>query len=194
MWSSPLSVIAASIQRNLIDTALLRQQTGQPNSHIRTGVSLYALTEEEIHADVRQRDPLSDLKSLLAHTWAYWGAMASVSFGLIMSSFVVLPSLEVCSEARDLQLMTGMSGFLYLATHFLFDLAFYLMPMTVIYGGFAAIFQVPSDTLVSLILIVLAFAPAGILLPYFVSEHTSDGGTAYAVVLGLFAIAGKLLF
>ncbi|XP_065310534.1 phospholipid-transporting ATPase ABCA3-like isoform X3 [Dermacentor albipictus] len=190
MWNNPLSVIAASIQQNLIDTVLLRQQTGQPQSRIHTGVSLYTLTEEEIRANVVERDPLNDLAELLQHTWAYWGVMGSVSFGLIMSSFVVLPSLEVCSEARQLQLMTGVSGFLYLVAHFLFDLIFYLVPMAIIYGGFAVIFNLHGDTLAWLLIIMISFAPLGILLPYLISEHASDSSTAYAIVLGLFTIAG----
>ncbi|KAL3207497.1 hypothetical protein MRX96_039661 [Rhipicephalus microplus] len=190
LWSNPLSVIAASMQQNLIDTVLLRQQTGQPNTRIHAGVSMYTLTEEEIRTNVIERDPLNDLAELLEHTWAYWGVMGSVSFGLVMSSFVVLPSIEICSEARQLQLMTGVSGYLYLAANFIFDLVFYLVPMAVIYGGFAAIFDLHGETLESLLIIMIAFAPLGILLPYLISEHAPDGSTAYAIVLGLFAIAG----
>ncbi|KAL1413926.1 hypothetical protein MTO96_007975 [Rhipicephalus appendiculatus] len=190
MWSNPLSVIAASIQQNLIDTVLLRLKTSQPSTGIHTSVSLYTFTEEEIRTNVVERDPLNDLAELLEHTWAYWGVMGSVSFGLVMSSFVVLPSIEICSEARQLQLMTGVSGYLYLAANFLFDLVFYLVPMAVIYGGFALIFDLHDETLYSLLIIMVAFAPLGILLPYLISEHAPDGSTAYAIVLILFAIAG----
>ncbi|XP_065310568.1 phospholipid-transporting ATPase ABCA3-like isoform X2 [Dermacentor albipictus] len=146
LWSSRLGVVAQNVLRNMIDTVLLRQHTGQASSHFRTGISLYRLTDEELYDEAYHRDPSFGLSELTIYTWAYWTFMGSVSFGLIMSSFVVLPSLEVVSEARELQLMTGVSGFLYLFAHFVFDLAFYAVPMAAIFLGYSAILDLPSDT------------------------------------------------
>nr|XP_054934364.1 uncharacterized protein LOC129388248 [Dermacentor andersoni] len=175
----------------MIDTVLLRQHTGQARSRFRTGVSLYRLTDEELYNDDYHRDPSFGLSELTVYTWVYWTFIGSVSFGLIVSSFVVLPSLEVVSEARELQLMTGVSGFLYLFAHFVFDLAFYAVPMAAIFLGYSAILDLPSDTRASLLVIALAFAPLGIFFAYLTTEHSSDGSTAYAIMLGLFAVAGK---
>ncbi|KAH6934473.1 hypothetical protein HPB50_024545 [Hyalomma asiaticum] len=153
LWSNPFGVVAQGVLRNLIDTVLLRQHTGQARSRFSTGISLYRLTDEELYSEGPPRDPLFSLRQHLVYTWAYWAFMGSVCFGLILSSFVVLPSLEVVTGALELQLMTGVSA--------------------------------------SLLVTALAFAPLGILLAYMAAEHSSDGGTAYAIVLGLFAIAGK---
>ncbi|KAH7960531.1 hypothetical protein HPB49_020948 [Dermacentor silvarum] len=147
LWSSPLGMIARSVLRNMIDTVLLRQHTGQASSRFRTGISLHRLTDEELYTDDFHQDPLYGLLDRAIYTWAYWSFMGSVSFGLIVSSFVVLPSLEKVSEARELQLMTGVSGSLYLLTHFVFDLAFYAVPMATIFVGYCAILDLSSDTL-----------------------------------------------
>ncbi|XP_049271125.1 phospholipid-transporting ATPase ABCA7, partial [Rhipicephalus sanguineus] len=190
LWSNPTGLVAQGVLRNLIDTVLLRQHTGEASSRIRTGISLYRLTDEELYSEGTQRDPLFGMRELMIYTWAYWGFMGSVCFGLIVASFVVLPSLEVVSEARELQLMTGVSGFLYLFAHFVFDLAFYAVPMTIIFVGYSTISELPSDTQKSLLVTALGFAPLAIFFAYLPSEHSPDGGMAYAIVLGLFAIAG----
>ncbi|KAL1483977.1 hypothetical protein MTO96_001828 [Rhipicephalus appendiculatus] len=191
MWNNPFSMLGYSIQRNLIDTVLLRQQTGQPTARFDTGISAFPLTEEE--AQIRYSDnydPLLGVETSIVYNWFYWGLLVPVSIGLITSSFVILPSMEIFNEARELQLMTGVSGCVYFGTHFIFDLLFYLVPMAAIYLGFAVVYHLSSNTQEALSLLILSSAPVNILLPYVISEHSTDSGTAYAVNLGLFAIAG----
>ncbi|KAL1473907.1 hypothetical protein MTO96_038376 [Rhipicephalus appendiculatus] len=89
MWTSPLDVLGSSIQQNLIDTVLLREQTGQPNVR-----------------DINKKNPLYDVLQSIMYSWAFWGLLLPMSIGLITSTFVLLPSMEVCNEARQLQLMT----------------------------------------------------------------------------------------
>ncbi|KAL1473346.1 hypothetical protein MTO96_038756 [Rhipicephalus appendiculatus] len=90
--------------------------------------------------------PLHDADRSIQINWLYWGLLVPMSIGLITSSFVVLPSMEIGNEARDLQLMTGVSGCLYLGANFFFDLLFYLVPLTAIYVGFAMAFNVSIST------------------------------------------------
>ncbi|XP_070392967.1 phospholipid-transporting ATPase ABCA3-like isoform X2 [Dermacentor albipictus] len=193
MWMNPTSVIASSIEGNLIDTMLLRQQTTHPNARFDTGVSIVRLTEQEVpppQEDIPNKGSLNELARVMAYTWFYWGVMMPVSIGLITSTFVVLPSLEICNGARALQLMTGVSGLLYLGTNFIFDLLFYLVPVATIYTGFAVIHGLSGNTSGALALLMLCSAPLNIFLPYLISELTTDGGAAYAVNMGLFMIAG----
>ncbi|KAH7946427.1 hypothetical protein HPB49_024933 [Dermacentor silvarum] len=79
-------------------------------------------------------------------TNAFGSIFNTTDIGLITSSFVVLPSLEICNEARELQLMTGVSGLLYLMTNFIFDLLFYLVPVATICVGFTIIHDLHGDT------------------------------------------------
>ncbi|KAL1469399.1 hypothetical protein MTO96_041066, partial [Rhipicephalus appendiculatus] len=62
--------------------------------------------------------------------------------------------------------------------------------MTTLYLGFAVINNLSDSTQVNLGLVMLSSAPVNILLPYLISEYSADGGTAYAVVMGLYAIGG----
>ncbi|KAL1442329.1 hypothetical protein MTO96_007828 [Rhipicephalus appendiculatus] len=191
MWENPLSILGSCIQQNLIDSVLLRQQTGQPTARFDTGILAVQLTEEEAQIGHRVNyNPLHEIERLIVFNWFYWGLLLPVSIGLITSSFVILPSMEICNEARELQLMTGVSGCVYFGAHFIFDLLFYLVPMTAIYLGFGLIYNLSSNTQGAMILVILLSAPVNILLPYVISEHSADSGTAYAVNLGLFAIAG----
>ncbi|KAL1473911.1 hypothetical protein MTO96_038379 [Rhipicephalus appendiculatus] len=117
--------------------------------------------------------------------WLYWGLLVPMSIGLIISTFVVLPSMEICNESRELQLMTGMSGYLYLGTNFLFDLLFYVVPVAVIYLGFALSYHLSANTQVStapivarptqLILGLFAIGGPGIFIAYLFTIVFEDG-------------------
>ncbi|KAH9376732.1 hypothetical protein HPB48_010972 [Haemaphysalis longicornis] len=150
-WTSALSLVGPSVHLNLVDTALLRTYTGVSSSRIRAGVSLHTLSAAELGRSGESYDPAGSrsdpraaLLELLTDVNAYWGVLACVSFGLLAGSFAVLPSVEVYNDARRMQLMTGVSPLVYLGTHFLFDLLFYLLPMTAIYVGFALLKQLSA--------------------------------------------------
>ncbi|XP_075749991.1 uncharacterized protein LOC142814698 [Rhipicephalus microplus] len=184
-------MLGSSIQQNLIDTVLLREQTGQPNARFDTGISVVPLTPAQAHVDqTYEGGPLNEVINSILLNWIYWGLLVPMSTGLLASSFVVLPSMEICNEARELQLMTGLTGCTYLGTHFLFDLLFYFVPMTTLYLGFSMINNLSDSTQATLRLVMALSAPVNILLPYLISEYSADSGTAYAVVMALYAIGG----
>ncbi|KAG0423854.1 hypothetical protein HPB47_000385 [Ixodes persulcatus] len=55
-----------------------------------------------------------------------WIFAAPGVVGLLLSGFVIFPFTETASHAKELQLMTGVSGYLYCLSNFLFDLVVYL--------------------------------------------------------------------
>ncbi|KAL1482268.1 hypothetical protein MTO96_033906, partial [Rhipicephalus appendiculatus] len=121
----------------------------------RSGQSLVIITDSQDacrgytngRADESDSDkPIFEVIFSIWDDWVYWGIILPMGIGLITSSFVVLPSMEICNEARELQLMTGLSGCFYLGTHFLFDLLFYLVPLTTIYFGFTMAFNLSGST------------------------------------------------
>ncbi|KAH6936854.1 hypothetical protein HPB50_023733 [Hyalomma asiaticum] len=196
-WYNPTSLMSLPVLNNLLHTVQLRNVSGRRDLRITTDLSLYALPKDVLRAtSVRRRheEALALLQLAVEQTWIYWGCMATISIGLIISSFVIFPAAENHSGARGLQLMTGVSGCTFISAHFLFDLTFYLVPMVVIYGMFAVLQRLSYLTIVALTSIVLAFAPLGILLPYMVTEHIETEGTAYSIVVGTFAVGGPAVF
>ncbi|XP_049268802.1 phospholipid-transporting ATPase ABCA3 [Rhipicephalus sanguineus] len=196
-WYNPTSMMSLPVLNNLMHTIQLRTTSGRRDQRISTELKLYALPNEVLRTTAARRrheEALGQLQLAVQQAWIYWGCMATVSMGLIISSFVVFPAAENHSGARGLQLMTGVSGCTFMSAHFLFDLAFYLVPMAVIYGVFAFIQHLRFETIVALAAIVLSFAPSGIMLPYLVTEHIESEGTAYSIVVGLFAVGGPAVF
>ncbi|XP_070391588.1 phospholipid-transporting ATPase ABCA3-like isoform X2 [Dermacentor albipictus] len=196
-WYNPTSLMSLAVLKNLMNTIQLRTTSGRRDLHINTELSIHALPRGVLGTASESREHEESLQRLqlaVEQTWIYWGCMATVSMGLIISSFVVFPAAENHNGARGLQLMTGVSGCTFVTAHFLFDLLFYLVPMAVIYGVFAFLQRLSFVTIVALIAIVLSFAPLGIMLPYMVTEHIEAEGTAYSIVVGMFAVGGPAVF
>ncbi|KAL1438079.1 hypothetical protein MTO96_048177 [Rhipicephalus appendiculatus] len=196
-WYNPTSMMSLPVLNNLMHTIRLRTTSGRRDQSITTKLSVYPLPEDVLRTTTQSRlheETLGQLQLAVEQAWIYWGFMATVSMGLIISSFVVFPAAENHSGARGLQLMTGVSGCIFTSAHFLFDLAFYLVPMAVIYGVFVFSQRLHFETIVALAAIVLSFAPSGIMIPYLVTEHIEAEGTAYSIVVGLFAVGGPAVF
>ncbi|XP_075741972.1 uncharacterized protein LOC142794068 [Rhipicephalus microplus] len=196
-WYNPTSMMSLPVLNNLMHIVRLRTASGRHDQSITTKLSLYPLPEDVLRTtSTRKRDEetLGQLQLAVEQAWIYWGCLATVSMGLIVSSFVVFPAAENHGGARGLQLMTGVSGCTFMSAHFLFDLAFYLVPMAVIYGVFAVSQRLRFETIVALAAVVLSFAPSGIILPYLVAEHIETEGTAYSIIVGLFAVGGPAVF
>ncbi|XP_037567776.2 retinal-specific phospholipid-transporting ATPase ABCA4-like [Dermacentor silvarum] len=196
-WYNPTSLMSLAVLKNLMNTIKLRNASGRSDLRINTELSLYALPKDALGTASASRgyeESLGRLQLAVEQTWMYWGCMVTVSMGLLISSFVVFPAAENHNGARGLQLMTGVSGCTFITAHFLFDLVFYLVPMTVIYGAFAFLQGLSFETIVALVAIVLSFAPLGIMVPYMVTEHIEAEGTAYSIVVGMFAVGGPAVF
>ncbi|XP_077564574.1 ATP-binding cassette sub-family A member 17-like [Haemaphysalis longicornis] len=202
VWHNPINLFGLPIVKNLVHTALLRTYSGNALSSITTDVALYPLPEEDRPQEKREDTPtdqerkqrLQELRELVLENWLYWGCIVTISFGLILSSFVVFPAAEAHNGARGLQLMTGVSGCVYLKADFFFDFLFYLIPMATIYGTFAILQQLSSLTTGALGVIVVSFAPLGILLPYFITDRIESDSSAHSVMMGVFAIGGPAAF
>ncbi|KAH9367769.1 hypothetical protein HPB48_014054 [Haemaphysalis longicornis] len=201
VWHNPINLFGLPIVKNLVHTALLRTYSGNALSSITTDVALYPLPEEDRPQEKREDTPtdeerkqrLQELRELVLENWLYWGCIVTISFGLILSSFVVFPAAEAHNGARGLQLMTGVSGCVYLKADFFFDFLFYLIPMATIYGTFAILQQLSSLTTGALGVIVVSFAPLGILLPYFITDRIESDSSAHSVMMGVFAIGATTI-
>ncbi|KAK8758806.1 hypothetical protein V5799_003566 [Amblyomma americanum] len=189
-WYNPAAIMSLLVQNNLMQTANLRAATNKRDLRIYTNLTLDLMPDDllRIISDRDDDEMLQQLKLAVEQNWAYWGCMVTVSMGLLLSPFVALPAAENHSGVRGLQLMSGVSGCVYVTAHFTFDFLFYFVPMSTIYGGFIYLQQLSLETGVALFTIVLVFAPIGILLPYIVAEHITSETTANSVIMGIYAL------
>ncbi|KAL1466075.1 hypothetical protein MTO96_026885 [Rhipicephalus appendiculatus] len=123
-WYNPSSKVSRNVLLNLISTALLRAVSNRPKARITAAAALYREGQFSRPAK-RQRERLSSMTVIIL----FWSLVASSVLGLTVSTMVTFPVAEILSGARELQLMTGVSGPLYVTSHFLFDLFVqYLLP------------------------------------------------------------------
>ncbi|KAM7305713.1 uncharacterized protein ISCGN_015609 [Ixodes scapularis] len=125
-WYNPFAPLSQAIGVNLLDNALLRLLTGNHAARIRTTIKVTAnpladQTEQEKRI-MRIWDSIIQMVVRLLP----WIFAAPGMVGLLLSGFVILPFTETASHAKELQLMTGVSGYLYCLSNFLFDLIIYL--------------------------------------------------------------------
>ncbi|XP_077520159.1 phospholipid-transporting ATPase ABCA1-like [Amblyomma americanum] len=195
-WYNPAAIMSLLVQNNLMQSANLRAATNKRDLRIYTNLTLDLMPDDllRIISDRDDDEMLQQLKLAVEQNWAYWGCMVTVSMGLLLSPFVALPAAENHSGVRGLQLMSGVSGCVYVTAHFTFDFLFYFVPMSTIYGGFIYLQQLSLETGVALFTIVLVFAPIGILLPYIVAEHITSESTANSVIMGIYALGGPAAF
>ncbi|XP_065292608.1 phospholipid-transporting ATPase ABCA3-like isoform X4 [Dermacentor albipictus] len=123
-WYNPASPVSANVLWNLITTALLRAQLRSPKARVTTSASFYSTDDPEQGS--------KDVSKAIAAAVLFWNFAPQAILGLTVSTMVIFPVLEKRSGALELQLMTGISGSLYTAAHFVFDfLVQYLPPFGV---------------------------------------------------------------
>ncbi|KAL1450330.1 hypothetical protein MTO96_043930 [Rhipicephalus appendiculatus] len=122
-WYNPASRVSANVLLNLIDTALLRTLSNSPKARITATAPFY-----RVKAPSSEKTS-EDGKPTFSDVAMFWAVLPQPALGLTVSTMAVLPVVEKSSGALQLQLMTGISGPLYVFSHFLFDLlAQYLLP------------------------------------------------------------------
>ncbi|XP_040064083.1 ATP-binding cassette sub-family A member 17-like [Ixodes scapularis] len=126
-WYNPFAPLSHAIGVNLLDTALLRLLTGKHAARIRTTIKVTAnplagQTEQQ----KRQMGTVNSMVQMFFGLLS-WTFVAPAVVGLLLSDFVIFPFTETASHAKELQLMTGVSGYLYCLSNFFFDLVVYLV-------------------------------------------------------------------
>ncbi|XP_075535067.1 ATP-binding cassette sub-family A member 2-like [Dermacentor variabilis] len=182
-WYNPASPVSANVLWNLITTALLRAQLRSPKARVTTSASFYSTDDPEQGS--------SDVSEAIKVAVVFWNFAPQAILGLTVSTMVIFPVVEKRSGALELQLMTGVSGSLYTAAHFVFDfLVQYLPPFgasfTVYLFGFEK--ELHFTGVVGLYLVMLSFAPLAIFISYLMSVVFSSEGGAFTATLVVFVI------
>ncbi|XP_070381292.1 phospholipid-transporting ATPase ABCA3-like isoform X4 [Dermacentor albipictus] len=164
MVPNPTSAITLPITVNLVYTAWLRALTAQPAAQINVTIAYIEGSEKPDAVDV-----------ILLHisSWTEWVFGASMTYTYAFTEYCIFPLTERLSGARDVQLMTGLSGVDYVFAHFVFDFIYHLLfslSWCIIYCGFG------SYSLSTTGLFLLGFAASGplfICVGYLAAEFTA---------------------
>ncbi|XP_077494076.1 phospholipid-transporting ATPase ABCA3-like [Amblyomma americanum] len=168
---NPTRPVALPLAINFVDAAELRAGTAQPLARIDAAITYVKL-------------PSGDalLYGSLATMWGtvYWPLLPALSYALVFACFAAFPVAERLGGARDVQLMTGISGAFFIVTHALFDMLHYAIVM----GHWCLLHYVFSDyelkTAGYMALSFTCFAPSVIGLAYLVAEVAVSPGKAMA--------------
>ncbi|KAH8009223.1 hypothetical protein HPB51_013412 [Rhipicephalus microplus] len=188
-WYNPASPVSANVLLNLIDTALLRTLSNSPKARITTTAPFYRIKAPGLEEASKDEKPSSSSVAL------FWVTLPQAVLGLTVSTMAIFPVAEKNSGALELQLMTGVSGPLYVCSHFLFDLLVqYLLPFGASFTMYAFGYETDINLVgfVALYLVLLSFAPVAILWPYLLSGVLQTEGSAFTATLALFVIGGPV--
>ncbi|XP_077548312.1 phospholipid-transporting ATPase ABCA3-like [Haemaphysalis longicornis] len=185
LWFNGQCPHSAALVVNMFHTAMLRDCTGKKDSAITLVNSLSlndSLSEKIEYERVHGRLSLPAGRTRLGHetelfmernviTRAFHSFFLSLAASSYSASHVVAPMTEQKSGLKHLQLMTGMSGFVYWMGHFLFDFCmaagssyFLTAIMYFSHSGSETIYYL------AIMALFLANAFASIPLAYLVSE------------------------
>ncbi|XP_065294926.1 phospholipid-transporting ATPase ABCA3-like isoform X2 [Dermacentor albipictus] len=183
MVPNPTSAITLPITVNLVYTAWLRALTAQPAAQINVTIT---------YMDSREKLDALDVILLNISSWADWVVRLSVTYTYAFSVYCVFPLTERLSGARDVQLMTGLSGVDYVFAHFVFDFIYHLLfslSWCIILCGFS------SYSLSTTGLFLLGFASSGpmfICVGYLAAELTATTSCAVLCIIMVFCTGYSL--
>ncbi|KAL1474806.1 hypothetical protein MTO96_020451 [Rhipicephalus appendiculatus] len=174
----PTNPLTAPTLLNLVDTAVLRLVTRQRTAHIVARVS---------QLDVRK---FSSRVSI----FLYWTLGCAATYALAFSAFAALPAAERVEGARDIQLMTGLSGSFFVVSHAAFDFVHYVafaVPWCLIYSSGAGN---SAETCALMFATFVLSSPAMIGMAYLTAERAlTELGAVYSHFLWIY-FSGILLF
>lgn len=136
------------ISLHLLDTALLRLETGNQSAQIGTTISVNVDPLRSSLLSNQLRDLISSMGFMLdiLITLAQWAIYGPLLVGVLCASFALFPFVEKACRSRDLQLMTGISGPLYILSNFLFDLFVYVVVFIVLMACFVYRYRLRAES------------------------------------------------
>ncbi|KAH7959388.1 hypothetical protein HPB49_010796 [Dermacentor silvarum] len=137
-------------------------------------------------------DPITRLMAPLNKMVHVWALLAPLALSLTVAVFVPFPSAESCSGFMQLQLMTGMPGWLHCLVNACFDgliLACMAIPVAI---TFALHYQLELASNEALVVVYICFGVLAILSAYVIAYCSRSIGKAYAITLVMYAVVGSL--
>ncbi|KAL1470853.1 hypothetical protein MTO96_040248 [Rhipicephalus appendiculatus] len=184
MMPNPTSAITSPIVMNLVHTAWLRVLAAQPTLQNNITVTYLVAIPFE---------PIALVFMARVMGWLYWVIAAALTYTMSFAAYASFPVDERLSGARDVQLMTGISGTEFIFAHFVFDFVCHFIYC----AAWCTIHYVFSfysfGTAALLFSALLSFGPVAIGVCYVMAEYSSASGSAVASVFLSFYIGGAIV-
>ncbi|KAH7970564.1 hypothetical protein HPB49_010588 [Dermacentor silvarum] len=183
MMPNPTSAIASPVVVNLVDTARLRALTAQPTALINVTITYLETTS------------IGGLVGALVSrvlSWFNWAMTLAMTYSLAFAAYASFPVAERLSGARDVQLMTGISGAEFIFAHFVFDFLHHVL-FSVLWCAVHYAFSSYSLSTAGLFLLAfLSSGPLAIGFGYLTAETTETAGSGVGRIFMTFFIGGAV--
>ncbi|XP_065294957.1 phospholipid-transporting ATPase ABCA3-like isoform X3 [Dermacentor albipictus] len=183
IMANPTSAVALPIAVNLVDTARLRALTAQPTALINVTIAYLKRGSD---------DALFDVVVSYLSVWLEWTLHLGLTYSLAFAAYSSFPVAERLSGARDVQLMTGISGAEFIFAHFVFDFlhhALFSFVWCTIHYSFN---HYPLSTAGFLLLAFVSSGPLVIGLGYLMAETSVTAGSAAGRIFVIFFVGGPV--
>ncbi|XP_065294958.1 phospholipid-transporting ATPase ABCA3-like isoform X1 [Dermacentor albipictus] len=181
MMANPTSAVTLLVVVNLVDTARLRALTAQPTALIDVTIAYL---------------PPDDVEKLVAVfvsrfvAWLEWMFSFAVTYSLAFAAYSSFPAAERLSGARDVQLMTGISGAEFIFAHFVFDFLHHALFSVLWVAIHYAFISYPLRSAGFFLLTFLSAGPLAIAYGYVTADTTATAGSAVGRIFTTFFVGG----
>ncbi|XP_072141372.1 uncharacterized protein [Dermacentor andersoni] len=181
MMANPTSAVTLPIVVNLVDTARLRALTAQPTALIDVTIAYL---------------PSGDLQKLVAvvvsriFAWVEWVLLFALTYSLAFAAYSSFPVAERLSGARDVQLMTGISGAEFIFAHFVFDFLHHALFSMLWCSIHCAFYSYPLRSAGFFLFTFLSAGPLAIAYGYVTADTTVTAGSAVGRIFITFFLGG----
>ncbi|XP_065310004.2 phospholipid-transporting ATPase ABCA3-like isoform X2 [Dermacentor albipictus] len=194
-WYNPYAILSKCLAYDLASSALLAFRTGDRSARFQTTVAVHVpeASSEEPRSVVGPEDPLGHLHELVHDVAHEWALLVPLAVALAVAAFVPFASAESCSGFMQLQLMTGISGWLHCLVHVCFDAATMLTwlaaPIIVAFRSYYPLDTASND---ALLVVCAGFGALAILSAYSIVLGSRSTGSAYVTVLVIYGVGVPL--
>ncbi|KAL3215433.1 hypothetical protein MRX96_034145 [Rhipicephalus microplus] len=187
VWWNPYVPYSKGIATSLMNSALLRYFSGDAGAVFRLRVRAFsrrATGEPEVESGAHTvvRDTSGFVERGLRSFSPWRKVLLPPIVGLAGAAFVVAPVAETASGSKRLQLMTGVPGFVYWLSHYLFDACLYAILWVSAAFLFVMNNKVRADTALALFLLVLLGFPTLTGVSYLTSFFAKSVGIWYILL------------
>ncbi|XP_077520164.1 phospholipid-transporting ATPase ABCA3-like [Amblyomma americanum] len=198
-WFNPYAILSKILAYDLASSALLAYRTEDSTARFQTTVAVH-VPEATRHdrpfvarAGSGEENPLSDLH-VLVHDMAHaWAVLAPLALAAAVAAFVPFASSESCSGYMQLQLMTGIPGWLHCLANIVFDAIGFAWMELAVSVLFKSYYQLESASYDALLVHCVTFGALAIMSAYLIAYWSSTADSAYVTVLLVFGIGGGFL-
>ncbi|XP_050046950.3 phospholipid-transporting ATPase ABCA3-like [Dermacentor andersoni] len=183
MMPNPTSAIALPLLVNLVHTAWLRVLTSKPMASINTTIT---------YLKVKRGSPAVLVYTAKFAALVYWIMLPAMTYSLAFAAYGSFPAVERLSGAREVQLMTGISGLEFIFAHFVFDFIYHVLFCVLWCTILYSLSSYSAATFGLLVLAFVSFGPEAIGFAYLFAENAVSPGSAVVRIFLALYIGGAV--